>query len=317
MRVLLALAALFLLTTFVPPGRARPEPVPAVTIVRFEPVPLDRADASRIQVGALRFLGGWNVQSNDPRVGGISAMHVEGGEVLALSDAGTMVRFPIPARAGTARAEVTKLVEGPGRSSSKSDRDTESMAVMGPFAWVGFEQLNAVWRYNRGTWTTSGGAAPKAMAEWESNSGAEAMVRLPDGRFLTFSEGDDEERDSPLLLFDGDPAVPGTRAGELRYRPPAGYRVTDAALLPDGRLLILNRRWRLLEGGSAKLVVASLGQKVVEGRVVADFHNPLTVDNMEALSVAREGAETIVWIASDDNFNPLQRTLLLKFALNR
>jgi hypothetical protein len=317
MRVLLALAALFLLTTFVPPGRARPEPVPAVTFVRFEPVPLDRADPSRAQVGALRFLGGWNIESNDLRVGGISAMHVEGGEVLALSDAGTIVRFPIPGRSGSARAAVTKLVEGPGRSSSKSDRDTESLAVMGGFAWVGFEQLNAVWRYNRGTWTTNGGAAPKAMAKWESNSGAEAMVRLSDGRFLVFSEGEDGERESPLLMFEGDPAVPGTKVAALRYRPPAGYRVTDAALLPDGRLLILNRRWRLLEGGSAKLVVAALGQKVLEGRVIADFRNPLTVDNMEALSVTHEGAETIVWIASDDNFNPLQRTLLLKFALNQ
>ena len=42
----------------------------------------------------------------------------------------------------------------------------------------------------------------------------------------------------------------------------------------------------------------------------------LPVDNMEALSVTREGDRTIVWIASDDNFNPLlQRTLLMKFAL--
>ena len=42
---------------------------------------------------------------------------------------------------------------------------------------------------------------------------------------------------------------------------------------------------------------------------------PLTVDNMEALSVTVENGRTIVWIASDDNFFPLQRTLLLKFAL--
>jgi hypothetical protein len=38
---------------------------------------------------------------------------------------------------------------------------------------------------------------------------------------------------------------------------------------------------------------------------------------MEALSVTRELGRTIVWIASDDNFSPLQRTLLLKFALDQ
>jgi hypothetical protein len=36
---------------------------------------------------------------------------------------------------------------------------------------------------------------------------------------------------------------------------------------------------------------------------------------MEALSVTVENGRTIVWMASDDNFGPLQKTLLLKFAL--
>jgi hypothetical protein len=31
--------------------------------------------------------------------------------------------------------------------------------------------------------------------------------------------------------------------------------------------------------------------------------------------VSREGGRTILWLASDDNYNKLQRTLLLKFAL--
>ena len=53
----------------------------------------------------------------------------------------------------------------------------------------------------------------------------------------------------------------------------------------------------------------------MRGRQIADFHRPINVDNMEALSVTREQGRTIVWIASDDNYNPLQRTLLMKFAL--
>jgi hypothetical protein len=34
---------------------------------------------------------------------------------------------------------------------------------------------------------------------------------------------------------------------------------------------------------------------------------------MEGLAVTQEGGRTIVWLASDDNLLPLQRTLLLKF----
>jgi len=118
---------------------------------------------------------------------------------------------------------------------------------------------------------------------------------------------------------DSDPADPRTRAWLLGYRRVPGYRVTDAALLPDGRLLLLNRRFAWLEGLSAVLTVADTRDlragATIEGREIARLQPPLTVDNMEALSVTVENGRTIVWIASDDNFFPLQRTLLLKFAL--
>ena len=42
----------------------------------------------------------------------------------------------------------------------------------------------------------------------------------------------------------------------------------------------------------------------------------MTVDNYEALAVWRApGGETMLLLASDDNFSPRQRTLLLAFAL--
>jgi hypothetical protein len=37
---------------------------------------------------------------------------------------------------------------------------------------------------------------------------------------------------------------------------------------------------------------------------------------MEGISVTSEGGRTFVWLTSDDNYSPLQRTLLLKFALD-
>jgi hypothetical protein len=49
---------------------------------------------------------------------------------------------------------------------------------------------------------------------------------------------------------------------------------------------------------------------------VAAFEGAVTRDNLEALSVTQEGGRTILWLASDDNYNPLQRTLLMKFALD-
>jgi hypothetical protein len=56
--------------------------------------------------------------------------------------------------------------------------------------------------------------------------------------------------------------------------------------------------------------------ELLQGEEIASFAPPVTTDNYEALSVTREGRRTIVWIASDDNFIDLERTLLMKFALD-
>jgi hypothetical protein len=55
---------------------------------------------------------------------------------------------------------------------------------------------------------------------------------------------------------------------------------------------------------------------VVRGRVIATLRRPLVHDNFEGLAISRERGRTIVWLVSDDNQLFLQRTLLLKFALD-
>ena len=316
MRILLALAALPLLTTFAP-LELFSEPVPPErTTLRMTPIPLDERDPARRRVGRLDYLGGWVLRSNDPRFGGISAMNVDEGEVTALSDAGSVIRFAL----GGGSAEIMPLRAGPGRSDEKANRDAEAMAVHRQSIWIAFEGANQVWRYGRRSWRRLASAAPPEMKRWSGNSGSEAMLRLPDGRFLVFAEGP-TRRDgtSAALLFQGDPAEPGTEATAIRYRPPDGYRITDAALLPDGGMLFLNRRFGIPGGFMAKLTLAPKpalrSGAVLEGTEIAHLQAPIAADNMEALSVAREEGRTIVWIASDDNLNPLQRTLLLKFAL--
>ncbi len=262
---------------------------------------------------------GWQLTSANPRFGGISAIHLDGSQVVALSDAGSLIRFRLPGRSGMSAGTIDVLPDGPGSPDIKSQRDVESLAVHGDMAWLGFERQNAVWRYRIGDWRSDAHHAPAGMRRWPNNMGAEGLVRLGDGRFLVFSEGvRHHDGSSALLLFDGDPAEAGTRVHPLGYRPPPGYRLTDAALLPDGRLLILTRRFAFLEGVSAKLVTARLpnpGETMLRGEEIADLRPPLNIDNMEAASVVEEAGRTFVWLASDDNFNPLQRTLLLQFEL--
>ena len=315
-RILFLLTIFLLLATIVPPRPADEPRGPASAMMMAAPIPLDEDSPGLRRLGRLVFLRGWQLTGNDPRFGAISAMHVGDGRVTALTDAGHLLRFRLPSTAGALPLRVEPLLP-PG--TPKRDRDTESLLVHGRDIWIGFERLNAIRRYRDGRLQSS--SRPAAMRRWGGNSGAEAMVRLADGRFLVFAEGrNDDAPFSPALLIDGDPANPGTRAAALRYRRLPGFRVTDAALLPDGRLMILNRRFGLREGFAAALTVADTrglrpGATIV-GREVANLPASMLGENLEALSVTREGGRTIVRIASDDNFMPILRTVLLEFAFN-
>lgn len=316
-RVLLPIAVFLALATIIAPRPPLQPAGPAVGAMTAAPISLEVGDAGRARVGALIFLRGWVLDSEDPRFGGISAMHVDGGEAIAISDSGTVLRFALPRSAGSGRLRVERLRTG---HWSPRHPDAEAMLVHDGKALIAFESRNVVARYGISDWREEQAARPPPMQLWRRNSGPEAMVRLADGRFLVFAEGRrDESPSSPVLLFDGDPSQAGARAVELRYRRPAGFRITDAAQLPDGRLLLLNRRAVWLGGFSAKLVIAEAHRlragATIAGRTIAELRSPLTVDNMEALSVTREGGRTIVRIASDNNFTAIQRTLLLEFAL--
>ena len=319
-RILFLAGALLLLGTITRRGPPLPPPGPGDGMIEVARVGLDPGDPARRTLGSLRFLEGWSLASADDRFGGISALHVEGGEVVAISDVGVLMRFPVPGARARLPVRFDPLLEGPGPRTRKSNRDSEAMVVAGDRLWVLFERYNMVWRYDRNSLRAQSAARPAALRPWGGNRGAESLAALADGRFLILVEGaDDGAPFSDAALVAGDPSVPGTAAARLRYRRPPGYRATDAAPLPDGRVLVVNRRFRLLEGVSARLVVvdpAGLGEgATLEGREIARLEAPLNVDNMEALSVTQEDGRTIVWIASDDNFSPLQRTLLLKFEL--
>ena len=114
--------------------------------------------------------------------------------------------------------------------------------------------------------------------------------------------------------------VGGPEAGSFAVTRPGGYDVDDADFLPDGDLLILERRFGLPLGLSIRIRRIP-GDDIRPGRTIDGeviFEAALThqIDNMEGLAVTEgPGGETLLALVSDNNLNPLQRTLLLLFAL--
>ena len=325
MRLLLSILLILLLAPSY--SGEEPRPVfagkPRMTAKR---VAIDPADRANIRVGELVYVGGVRLKSGALAFGGFSSMRTDGRRFALLSDGGHIVRFDMDAKFRVSRAAFGELREGPGTGWNKGDRDSESMTwdpATGRF-WVGYEQTSEIWRYDAGG-KAEAHLTPLAMVSWSENGGPESMVRLRSGAFVVISEttlpSDHKRRFMrQAVLFRGDPTDPRTSTVSFAYKPPDGYDPTDMAELPDGRLLVLNRRLNFPPAlFTAKLVIvdarAIRADAIVEGREIATLQRPFLHDNFEALAVTQEDGATIVWIASDDNREWWEQSLLLKFRL--
>lgn len=299
--------------------------------IQLEPISLNAEDPTRTKTGRLEFLRGWKLSSDNADFGGLSSMLIlPDNRFFMLSDAGILTRFTLDEKRSLAkRPVIAPLPDGPPRENEFAQKnwDAESL-VHDPETgryWVGYERHHGVWRYGLSFARKEAAHQVKAMQKWPLNGGAEAMLRVPGkddeaDRFLVFSESADYAKGGyQSLIFDGDPAEVDGQPKLFGYRPPRGYKITDAALLPDGRALLLHRRFTPLEGVSAILSIGNLSEiavgKVWTSQRIASLKPPIRVDNMEALAVTVDGQDTIIWIASDDNFNAFQETLLMKFRL--
>jgi hypothetical protein len=145
------------------------------------------------------------------------------------------------------------------------------------------------------------------------------MVRLKDGRTILFCEAPaDDPRGSEALVFAGDPAAPGPPPLRFFYDDEGKGSVSDAAALPDGRILLVHRRL-----GFDPVFTTILGlvdpadiraDGVVRSRTIGRVPKPLA-DNFEGAAISTAGGRTWLWLVSDDNFNNWQRSLLLQFEL--
>ena len=296
----------------------RPGPAQVTTT----PVDLFAGDPVRRRLGALTYLGGVELHSPDPVFGGFSSMRVDGRHFTMLSDGGGIVRFAMGPDWHVQKAVTRELPAGPGTGWEKRDRDSESMAVLpGGDVLVGFERANALWRFDHDLRRVIGWRAPRSMRKWSANSGPEAMATMPDGSVVVFSESNAKRRlkGFAAIRLNGNPIDPAVPWYRFRYVAPPKFAVTDAVALPDGRLLVLVRRFGLPQLFTARLQLIEADAirpgAIVTGRTIAAFEGDVIHDNFEALALTREGGRDVLWIASDDNQAFWQRSLLLKFRL--
>ncbi|QJE73087.1 hypothetical protein HHL28_08330 [Aerophototrophica crusticola] len=213
---------------------------------------------------------------------------------------------------------------GGGKPLGSGERDSEGLAILGSWpgdGWVvSFERDHRLVRYPAALAGVAGKTlqGPPGIADLPLNSGLETVLALSDGTLLALAEDDaGEGRHKAWLGRSGD-----WKAFTYAARPP--FLPVDAALLPGGDVLVLERRASWIGGWGSRLVriaasdlsrAAATGG-VVEGAELARLDPPLLVDNFEGIDVrpGKDGS-LFIYLLSDDNFSILQRTLLLMFEL--
>ena len=315
-----------------------PAAEPAPLKVLAEPIAaFDKLDLERTRFGKLTWRGGLVLTSPSPHFGGFSGLAVddEGKKFVAVSDAGAWMTGTLVYDAGKLKA-VRAARLGPLQAKSGDtftdyeDRDAEGIAVVegNPAkgrALISFERNHRIGWFDldeKGlSPVRSYVVLPDAMKSAKDNRGLEAVMVLRGGPY----EG------SVVAIAERLPDRSGNHTGWiwLEGKPLAfhlvnedGYDITDAAALPGGGLLVLERRFRFSEGVKTRLRLIRRDElrpgALLRGENLLDASMNQEIDNMEGLAVhAGADGAVIVTMISDDNFNrALQRTVLLQFALD-
>ncbi len=321
---MVAIAVLALVATAIlVVGGSLADAISSRAFLEVTPVPLDRADPKQRTVGRLVYRGGLDISFTDNRFGGLSSLIVvaRGRSFLATSDRGFWVRGNLQYTtagdlAGIAGLDVNAM-QGPGQQwlTTMPWRDAESLApIGGDSVVVGFEDAHRLWRYDSTTGEPQRVPPPRRIYRAPRNAGVEALASLPDNRLVAFSEG--------LATANGFEAwvqrTPGASLWEaFSYRPASGYKPTGAATLPDGNLVLVERRFppfaaRIVRIRSEDIVPGA----VVAGEELAVLAGSITVDNFEGIdAVLGPDGETLIYLVTDDNYSVLQKTLLMVFEL--
>ena len=312
----------------IPDGHSVPSPV-SIDVKARPIASFDPRDHARVRFGSLQFRSGLVLTSSFPGFGGLSGIRLDskGQRFISFSDKGSWftgrIVYQGSEMTGLADVEAAPMLGADGRPiTARGWFDSESIALDGPFVYIGLERVNQVLRFDFSEgFTRSRGEVvpmPPAVKKLPYNKGLEALVMVPKGLPLAGTLIALSERgldaNGNLVAF----LVGGPSPGQFSVRRTDHFDISDATLLASGELLVLERKFSLVDGVGIRIRRIPL-QSITPGAIVdgpAIFQADLgyEIDNMEGIDafVTPDGG-TVLTMVSDDNFSMIQRTLLLQF----
>lgn len=323
---------IFLLTAAACVGGSPASPVGAEPLpleIRSTAMPFKIDDPSATRVGKLIWRGGISLLGNSRNFGGWSDLVVspDNATLTAISDVGGWFTAAIEFDGkgnltGLGKGRIGPLRDLSGRPLiGKQVSDAEGMALMPDGSWlVSFEGEHRIWHYPTLDGIPRALGVPGNFDRQPNNGGVEAITVLPDGRIVAISE-EYTIRPRMAVGWIGVPVGGGRYVWDMfEYAKIADFNPTSIRLMPDGSFVVLERAFDFVRGVRVRVMRfpgADLRvDATIEPEELARLASPYAVDNLEGVAATTGSrGETLLWLMSDDNFNPLQRNLLLLFEL--
>ncbi|MCB1507818.1 MAG: esterase-like activity of phytase family protein [Hyphomicrobiaceae bacterium] len=281
--------------------------------------------------GALRYLGGLALSSHDPHLGGLSGIRFDGERFYAISDTGLWLTGRLVTDETGRPLSIEEATIAPLRDErgepllGKDGGDAEGLEFIGTGeqmeALVSFERRMPIRRYALGRQGLDAPGrlipVPAVLGRLRYNRGLEAIAHISEGPLqgLTIVIAEQTLDANGHLRA----AAMGARGFGFSVRRTDDYDVTDAAMLPGGDLIILERRFALSEGVRMRMRRIAAGAiapgSLADGAVLIEADMRSVIDNMEGLAVTDTPEGPILTLLSDDNHNFFQRTIILRFRL--
>ncbi|AEG00272.1 esterase-like activity of phytase family protein [Methylomonas methanica] len=282
----------------------------------------------------LVFIQGLELSSRNPHFGGWSGIAVTKNDsrLSAVSDTGHWLEADLLTDHGQITAMNAARI-GPLRNTRGNTLresgygDIEAIGMDDNRFYLAFES------YRSGIWSAPRRASLEhtGFERWPSPA---EMTRLPVGRgleALAVIDGADENSSRLLAIAERNYGKVGARtpawifktdrqAEAFFYIPLTdGYDVSDAAFHPQCGLFLLQRKLTGFGRFYVRLLkleprLSGAWTNAVQQRLFEASSAGRAIDNMEGLAVTRDPAgECRLYLLSDSNFLPIQKTVLLKF----
>ena len=288
-----------------------------ILLIFFGTQPTLKADVKRWTIEQVGFL---NIDRNEKDYGGFSGLIIknEGTEALVVTDKSFF--FVLELRRddndflnGYSVIKKGRILSSKGEHLNGRNTDSESIAMdANNNYYISFESNHRIMMHAEVG--GKGSFVPKhpLFRKLQVNKGIETLAIDNDNRLIAIPEKPPSGI-SNIPIF----RLQNNKWEIIKYiKIKDSFLVTDAVVLPQGLLLILERKFSWTQGFKTRFRLISLDK--------FDNTEPITVftstanqfDNLEGMALWKDkkGAVRILTV-SDDNFHPLQQSELREFFL--